>query len=181
MSCQLCRCTSRARRSEGVSCNTAHGNMSDPGEELDYGYSDNSQARLSFSAGSAGLPSGASAGQEANAADQQAEEVLRWLGALHKPFSSCRRRAQARWSCRQRLLTAKLFAPTCFLLCLVPSDEGRVACKRTLLWRQSSVHAVLSWFVGWEVHAALSNLGGWRSRTAECILNSVSNANALQP
>ncbi|KAK9837597.1 hypothetical protein WJX74_001150 [Apatococcus lobatus] len=49
--------------------------MSDPGEELDYGDSDNSQDRLSFSAGSAGLPSGASADPQANTGDQQAEEV----------------------------------------------------------------------------------------------------------
>ena len=49
--------------------------MSDPGEELDYGDSDNSQDRLSFSAGSAGLTSGASASRDGNT-DQQAEEVL---------------------------------------------------------------------------------------------------------
>ena len=61
--------------------------MSDPEEELDYGESeDNSQDRLSFSAGSAGLPSGASNGQEADAQDQRAEEVLYSLQCL----SQCR-------------------------------------------------------------------------------------------
>ena len=54
--------------------------MSDPEEQLDYGDSDHSQDRISFSAGSAGLPSGASGSQEAAAKDQPGEEVS---GILH--------------------------------------------------------------------------------------------------
>ncbi len=62
--------------------------MSDPEEQLDYGDSDNSQERLSFSAGSAGLPSEASAGQGAEGKDQPGDEVFALLLAMLFPVLS---------------------------------------------------------------------------------------------
>ena len=72
--------------------------MSDPEEQLDYGESDNSQDRLSFSAGSAGMPSEPSQGQATDPKNQPGEEVTTLF--LQTPLSEVPLQLRDSFECR---------------------------------------------------------------------------------